>query len=665
MGVYLAWEKNPLSQVTRYEYDKRLGVPTKMIDPNGAETNVSYDQYARLAKVVKPTDSDNSPTLQFGYLDTIGTSDYYWTTGTQKISSTQSYTVRKYYNGLGELIQTQQVNVVLMIMPVQLTRDTNPDTCTVVVDQKTEYLNGIKHSRQTTPYAVYAPTGYVPQTWQNVTETITTYDYLGRPIMVTAPSQSDNTSQRYAYSVDVSTRMSKTTATDPKGNQTETWQDIWGNVSKVIPAAGPLTQYTYDIANHLKVVEQKDRTTETTFATTSMTYDVAGRKISMTDPDMGTWTYTYDAYNNLVRQKDAKNQRTCLYYDELNRVTGKEYRTDDTCPGTNLAASYSYDSSTGGNLGKGRRTGMSDPSGSTSWVYDARGRVTSEIKYVNGAGSFTTGWAYNSADLATQMTYPSGEVVSTTYRPQMTVDNVSGTSTYVQSTVYDAAGRITSRSMAGGTELFTYNPWNTNLGLLSGHQVGSLMNLSYTYDDNGNIQSITNSNDSPARTFTYDALNRLQTATVNPNGASQSQNITYNYDSSGRLTTKGEGGTLAYDISSPFHAVKSTSDGSSFGYDANGNMTTRNNVAGKNYTLTYDQENRLTGVSQDANASYTYDGDGNRVLGTVNGETTVYIGNYFEAKLGLVLNPGFEDGSSSATHWTEEPIYRLSSNFGF
>ena len=154
--------------------------------------------------------------------------------------------------------------------------------------------------------------------------------------------------------------------------------------------------------------------------------------------------------------------------------------------------------------------------------------------------------------------------------------------------------------------------------------------------------------------------------TVNPNGSPQSQNITYYYDTSGRLTTKGEGGTLFYNSSSPYHAVKSTSDGSTFGYDANGNMTSRNNVAGKNYTLTYDQENRLTGVSQDASASYVYDGDGNRVLGTVNGETTVYIGNYYEVRLpNSSISYYYAGGQRVAQRTgTSAPLYLFSDHLG-
>jgi RHS repeat-associated protein len=53
-------------------------------------------------------------------------------------------------------------------------------------------------------------------------------------------------------------------------------------------------------------------------------------------------------------------------------------------------------------------------------------------------------------------------------------------------------------------------------------------------------------------------------------------------------------------------------------------------VGAKLHVLTYDTENRLTGLSGGVTASYVYDGDGNRVKETSDGTTTVYIGNYFE-----------------------------------
>ncbi|GAB4580386.1 MAG: hypothetical protein Fur0022_31270 [Anaerolineales bacterium] len=87
-------------------------------------------------------------------------------------------------------------------------------------------------------------------------------------------------------------------------------------------------------------------------------------------------------------------------------MTGKYYHTTDTCP-TNptMNVTYSYDNN-GVNEGWGRRTSMTDSSGSTSWAYDIRGRVTQETKTITGSGTFVTQWSYNSADMLHTMTYP-------------------------------------------------------------------------------------------------------------------------------------------------------------------------------------------------------------------------------------------------------------------
>ena len=70
-------------------------------------------------------------------------------------------------------------------------------------------------------------------------------------------------------------------------------------------------------------------------------------------------------------------------------------------------------------------------------------------------------------------------------------------------------------------------------------------------------------------------------------------------------------------------------------YDANGNLTSRT-TGGQSFTLTYDAENRLVGVSGAATASFVYDGDGRRVKGTVNGVTSYYVGDQYEVSGGVV-----------------------------
>ena len=66
-------------------------------------------------------------------------------------------------------------------------------------------------------------------------------------------------------------------------------------------------------------------------------------------------------------------------------------------------------------------------------------------------------------------------------------------------------------------------------------------------------------------------------------------------------------------------------------YDANDNATRRSNGS-QDITLTHDAENWLTAISGGVvTASYTYDGDGNRVKADFGaGSVTVYVGAYYE-----------------------------------
>ena len=130
-----------------------------------------------------------------------------------------------------------------------------------------------------------------------------------------------------------------------------------------------------------------------------------------------------------------------------------------------------------GQYGKTRRTGMTDNgSNTTSWKYDGRGRVVQEVKVISGSGTFKSEWFYNSADLLDWMKYPAdnngnlGEAVVYSYHPQMLVNNVWGTNTYVKSTSYDAAGHVDIRLLgdsSGNAILRTdydYFAWNDSNG---------------------------------------------------------------------------------------------------------------------------------------------------------------------------------------------------------
>jgi RHS repeat-associated protein len=166
----------------------------------------------------------------------------------------------------------------------------------------------------------------------------------------------------------------------------------------------------------------------------------------------------------------------------------------------------------------------------------------------------------------------------------------------------------------------------------------TLQNLSYTYDNVGNITGITDgTNQNQKQCFNYDELDRLVVATTlaprcGPVLGTGQYDEMYAYSSTtGNLENNG-GMTLNYNAAGHAHAVSSTSTGESYSYDANGNMTSRT-YQGVTYTLSYDAENRLVQITGGSlNAQYIYDGNGARVKALVGSEQTIYIRDYFESR---------------------------------
>ncbi len=212
-----------------------------------------------------------------------------------------------------------------------------------------------------------------------------------------------------------------------------------------------------------------------------------------------------------------------------------------TIANPSLYASYAYDefdaaySEAAGQYGRGYRTGMVDPSGSTSWTYDPRGRVIDEIKTVSGVGFFHSAWSYNSADLLASQVFPAnaggvtGEILTYSYHPQAALKSVYSDLGYyyVQNMTYDAAGRVDVRKLGAAnlednpTLLIDadYFPWDASGGqgrlqrLKSGSYdtPTSLQDFTYSYDLLGNVLSIANARAGGTQTqsFTYDALQHL------------------------------------------------------------------------------------------------------------------------------------------------------------
>jgi YD repeat-containing protein len=76
----------------------------------------------------------------------------------------------------------------------------------------------------------------------------------------------------------------------------------------------------------------------------------------------------------------------------------------------------------------------------------------------------------------------------------------------------------------------------------------------------------------------------------------------------------------------------STTTGRGYQYDANGNLTWRFLFGEDDYDFVYDAENRIYQAKKNGSvvATFTYDGDGNRVKSVQGSTTTAFVGTHFE-----------------------------------
>ena len=229
--------------------------------------------------------------------------------------------------------------------------------------------------------------------------------------------------------------------------------------------------------------------------------------------------------------------------------------------------------------------------------------------------------------------------------------------TFITNVDYNASGQITKIQFGNGNVTdYTYNSLNFRLTNIktTNSLAQVIQDLSYQYDSGGNITSITDNVNTADQTFGYDALNRLTSA----NAPGTYGNKTYAYDTIGNITSK-DGITYLYGENGDGpHAVTSGSDGSTFSYDANGNMLTMNK-GGVSWAYIYDTENRLTEVKKNSQtqAQYEYDGDGGRtkkisytwVGGNPTTETTRYVGSLYEESSSQITNHIFMGDSRIAS----------------
>jgi RHS repeat-associated protein len=413
------------------------------------------------------------------------------------------------------------------------------------------------------------------------------------------------------------------------------WSGVW------------ITQYKFDALGNLYCVEQHGDATGTPCPTVPFSptaapippdttnpwrlrrfgYNSLGQLLWASNPESGIIQYAYDPNGNLVQKTSpAPNQtgtatQTVSYcnYDPLNRVLAKGYGAQ-AC--SSPVVSYSYDS---GLNGIGHLTSMIDQAGTVADTYDVMGHLKSETRSILGVPKSTT-YLYDLNGALTKLTYPSNRVVDYTSDSAgrlVTAVDENGTG-YVVSSSHNPDGSLKGMvygSIPNLTSSFQYTSrlqlcrmTTITAGTLPSScgdtNIGNVMDRGYNFNsvlgNNGNVMSIINYRDATrSQAFTYDSLNRITSGSSSANTGAFSWGEDYSIDEWGNLqispmANKEHGGNFT-------HSGTVQNQAAGLGYDAAGNLT--------NYTspgqYVYDQENRL---SSTAGMTYTYDGNGERVL---------------------------------------------------
>jgi RHS repeat-associated protein len=389
---------------------------------------------------------------------------------------------------------------------------------------------------------------------QNFDSVTRTYDQLGR-VTKTTDALDHDTIQEYDLLGNL------TLVRDAELQETRFVYDDLGRVKEIIdPRIETPTDkrktFVYDEAdNPLQLTDRNGNVVRTTYdklnrpvqkeyvgssEVETLAYDAFGNLERLTNGEL-TYTYDYDRMNRLVSRVDDRFDRSFLFeYDVAGRLVRKtDYQGDDT--------RYLYDG-TGRLISEQGRDYVE-----AAYHYDDAGRLLSRI-LSNGA---RTDYTYDAAD----------RLLSITNR------SATGTTAHSATYGYDAAGNITS---TGGTG-FQYDPLNR---LTLADYTTNANDREYTYDAVGNRET-----ERVGQTwydYVYETGNRLkEIRQVSDNALFNS----FDYDFNGNIVTKRDGAgvpvwTLTFDARNRVATATGTGFSNAFGYDQVGHRVRRDDAGG-------------------------------------------------------------------------------------
>jgi RHS repeat-associated protein len=495
------------------------------------------------------------------------------------------------------------------------------------------------------------PTGLVRSFFYNAAHQLA--DVYDRPVVSGNPATPPSNAGHIHYAVDAMDNVTGIDVYDSSGAHVQThsrvynnlnqlWKDVGAvatettvyafdnnsNLKQITDPLGRITKFNYDALNRL--IQSIDPSTNPTNYTlnaldqltavqdprqlwTTYTIDALDRVSQIASPDGGTTNQTaFDGAGNANTHTDANTNTTADQYDALNRLILRT-RQD----GSTVTLTWDQnDAAHGFGIGRPTRvvdTGTSGTSTTLDFKYDAWGRIT-QRKETIGSVVLTTSWTFDAATGQLQsLTLPSNAVVGYTWANGLITAMTLNGNSLVSAIAYIPFGGPTQWTLAttpGETDSRDYDMD----GRIQSDPVESI-----GYDDASRVKGWTLATSALSGSVTFDY--KLNTDFLNSYGFG-STSLSYDYDASGNRTLQTINGTkTTYTIDPGSNRIASSKKGilasQAYLYDNDGSRT-----GIKTVSLTYDASERL--IASGSNATYVYDGLGERLKKKVGLATTLF-----------------------------------------
>ena len=587
------------------------GVPVAMMDANGVQTQIQYDDLGR--PVSMHHDGDESVTVSYSGRPDLNPNGGLNGTITQIQKGFQ--TSKVVADALGRTLRGSRTVFDGSIADTFLTYD---------------ILGRMVHSAE-------------PVKPQVTRITKNTYDSLNRLLESQLPDGNKLVTKYPSMFV--------TQSFDASSNETDVTRDLDGRVVTSVnildtPVPGTHVTTTYGYAPF----DQVDRVTDDLGHVTTMHYDVRGRQIQLDDPDQGTTTFDYNGFGNLYKSTHVASGQTKKYaHDDLGRLLA-------TLDNDGLTT-FVWDASPFG-IGKLAST-LSPDSIATEARYDNRGRLVGEdliddqnVKYsidmgyvpgsgplsgkpwtlaypeVPGRARFAVSNSYNNAGYIHQIF---GNVtpwqapsslweVKTRNRDMALLLGTLGNLTDVTRGYDDLTGRMTSLNAMGAPPIVT-----------------PVVEMGYDYHPNALLKTRKDLASNRGETFEYDSLLRLKKWSLKSDKAALLTQ--YTYDSIGNLLEVDENqqpievnhygvnGAQPHTLTGHFHVPSGLDD--TYTYDTLGRQTSGGGRTIPSYSAS---DLPRTVTRNGATWILLYDAFGRRVKKIGTDGTTLYVGGLYERR---------------------------------